>query len=109
MLDKEKKIVFTEAAAHCPQRPHVSALWRWCRKGLKTAGGGRVRLEHVRIGGRIYTSRQAMERFFAAVAAADLEYFRDDDATFAHEVEPSSAQREREIAAADKRLASAGI
>lgn len=109
MLNDEKKIVFAEAAAQCPHRPHVSAIWRWCRKGLKTAGGGRVRLEHVRIGGRIYTSNEAMQRFFAAVAAADVAYFQADDATFARETEPSSAQREQEIAAADRRLTTAGL
>ena len=109
MLKDECKVTLAQAAARCPTRPHIASVWRWCRKGVKSAAGGYVRLEHVRIGGRIYTSSEALERFFAAVAAADLEYFRDDEATIAHEAEPSPVQREREIAAADRRLAAAGI
>lgn len=44
------------------RRPTPGTLWRWCRRGLYG-----VRPEHVRIGGALATSREAFERFFAAL------------------------------------------
>ena len=40
------------------KRPDKTTLYRWCLKGI-----GGTKLEHVRIGGRILTSRQALTRF----------------------------------------------
>ncbi len=40
-------------------RPHLSAIYRWCRVGRN----GR-RLETIKIGGARYTSREALHRFF---------------------------------------------
>jgi hypothetical protein len=42
-----------------------STWWRWC-----TDGSSGIRLEHVRIGSRIFTSTQAVSRFVNAVAHA---------------------------------------
>lgn len=81
MPNNERKLTLAQAAASCSTKPDPASVWRWCRKGIKTSGGRRVRLEHVRVGGRIYTTEPAMERFFAAVAAADMEHFQDDDTT----------------------------
>ena len=47
---------------------HANAIWRWCRRGVRG-----VHLEHVRIGGRIFTSAQALNRFANALAAADMD------------------------------------
>ena len=38
---------------------HVSTLWRWSSRGVRG-----VKLETVRMGGLIYTSKQALQRFF---------------------------------------------
>ena len=69
-LSGEKLLSLHEAAQQVPKingRRHApSTLWRWCRQGL-----GGVRLEHVRIGRTIATSTQALDRFFAALAAAE--------------------------------------
>lgn len=43
---------------------HPSTAWRWVFDGR---GPDRVRLETVRIGGRTRTSRQALQRFLAAL------------------------------------------
>ena len=109
MLSDECKVTLAQAAANCHTRPHVSAVWRWARRGIKSAAGTRVRLEHIRIGGRIYTSLGALDRFFQAVADADLEHFADKPSSEPALSERSSEQRDREIAAADRRLAAAGI
>jgi hypothetical protein len=46
-------------------------MWRWCTQGV---GPGKTRLEHIRMGRRICTSREALDRFFAASAAASVEH-----------------------------------
>lgn len=42
-------------------RPAYPTLWRWCKKGV--AG---IKLEYVLVGGRLYTSIEAVRRFVAA-------------------------------------------
>lgn len=59
----------TEAAKWVPRRRggrpcHVSTLWRWARRGIRG-----VKLETIDIGGTSCTSREALDRFYAAVTA----------------------------------------
>lgn len=110
-LRNESVLSLAEAAASLPKldgrRPHVSSLWRWCRKGLRG-----VRLEYVRIGQRLCTSAEALDRFANALAEADRlsrvsECGSVSDPTHSH---PRSARRrEREVARARGRLAKVGI
>ena len=44
-----------------------SAIWRWARKGIQG-----VRLEHIRIGGRILTTMEALENFTRELAEVDI-------------------------------------
>lgn len=62
MIDfqNEKLIDLTEAATLLPGRPHVATLWRWRHAGVRGH-----RLESISIGGRVYTSREAIARFIA--------------------------------------------
>lgn len=57
-----KALTLAEAAALLPGRPHIETVRRWCLKGL--AGG--VRLEYFRSGGKLFTTRPAIEAFLAA-------------------------------------------
>ena len=50
-----------EAARSLPSRPHPSTLHRWRLRGIRG-----VKLDTILIGGRRYTSREALQRFFAA-------------------------------------------
>ena len=77
MLDKNDvtPLHLTEAALLCPGHPHYSALWRWCRKGIKVRCDECVRLANFRTGGRIYTTQADLSRFFKAVAEADATHF----------------------------------
>lgn len=106
-----------ETAARAPRigkrRVSGNAVWRWARCGVKSRSGAWVRLEHVRIGGRVMIPIGALDRFFAAVAEADRKHF---DAVSANIVAPtpkprppSAARRDKEIAAAEARLTAAGI
>ena len=48
------------------KRPATSTLWRWCRRGLRG-----IKLDYVRMGRRILTSRDALDRFSKALAELD--------------------------------------
>jgi len=69
-LSQEDLLSLSEASAALPRidekRPHIPTIWRWCRKGVSG-----VRLEYVRLGHRICTSREALNRFVNALASAD--------------------------------------
>lgn len=71
-LEQEAVMSLREAANSVPtidgKKVHLSTIWRWARKGLNG-----VYLEHVRIGRRVCTSRQAISRFVNALAEKDAE------------------------------------
>jgi len=67
---EEELLSLTDAAKQLPgraggKRPHVSTLYRWVLKGMRG-----VRLEALPMGGMLYTSVEALQRFFAALARA---------------------------------------
>lgn len=101
-------ISLNEAAKLAPGRPHVASIWRWCRRGIKTRTGGRVRLDHVRAGGKLYTSEAWLTEFFAAVAKADREHF-EPDRSEPLSTPPTEKQRSRSIRRAEETLSTAGI
>lgn len=51
----------SQAAAEIPSQPHFSTVLRWSQRGIND-----VRLETYKIGGRLITSRQAVDRFLHA-------------------------------------------
>lgn len=71
-LAGESLLGLAEATKDLPRiggkRPAISTLWRWATQGLRG-----VRLEYVRVGHRVCTSREALDRFFARLAQADDE------------------------------------
>lgn len=65
----EQPIALADAAKLLPKNRsgkavHVATLYRWAARGHKG-----VRLEIVRLGGRVYTSAAALERFIARCSA----------------------------------------
>ncbi len=66
-INHEELLSLGQAAKALPsidgKNPHKSSIWRWITKGL-----GEVRLEHVRVGRRVCTSREALNRFVNALA-----------------------------------------
>jgi hypothetical protein len=91
----ERLISLSEAAALLPGHPALSSLWRWHARGIRG-----TQLETVVIGGRRYTSREALERFMAATTAA-----ADGQPTPA----PDAKQRHQAVARAESVLTAAGI
>jgi hypothetical protein len=93
-LRTETVIAIRDIPGHLPPRPngkrvHISACYRWIQRGVRG-----VRLEAIRIGGTMYTSVEALERFGLRLNAE----FPGKQCT------PGSAARERQIDRASQRL-----
>ncbi len=91
-ITTERLLTLSEASALLPGRPSICTIWRWRTKGAR----GR-RLESCVLGAKVYTSREALQRFAQQQGGT---------------VAPSSrtpAAREKAIARAEKELAQAGI
>lgn len=69
-------LTLTEAAKRLPTRPNSCTVWRWCRRGVLSRNGERIRLEHMRLGGRIFIAEGAIEKFGRALAESDGEHFQ---------------------------------
>ena len=101
----EHCVPFTAATRLVPpgrqgRKASVSTLWRWTMHGRKG-----IRLETIVIGGTRMTSAQALQRFFDRLTKVA----EPQDATSPAISAATSRQREREIEAAEQRLAAAGI
>lgn len=113
----EDRITLTDVAKITPGRPSANCIWRWCRRGVLARNGERVRLEHVRIGGKIFTTRAWLDEFGRRLATADAAYFAAADAAApASDHEESTTRRSKskerrqaEIAAAEAELDARGV
>jgi hypothetical protein len=65
-LSTETLVPWQQAAKHVPGQPHISTLHRWRLKGVKGH-----RLETLSVGGRRFTSREAIDRFIVAGNSSD--------------------------------------
>ncbi len=94
MIDvtNEKLLTLTEAAALLPGRPSVCTLWRWRTRGAR----GR-KLESVVLGGKVYTSAEALQRFAEQRGGIASPTIR------------TPAQRQRAIERAERELSDAGF
>ncbi|MCH8342479.1 MAG: DUF1580 domain-containing protein [Planctomycetes bacterium] len=102
----EELLSLTDATKALPpidgKRPCSSTIWRWCRRGVRG-----VRLEYVRLGHRVCTTREALGRFAQRLAEADDQPVEN---LKTRSTKPRSAkQRERDVARASKELECAGI
>jgi len=83
----------------------IPTLWRWCRRGLRGA-----RLEYVRVGRKICTTREALLRFFAELSELDQRTPPPGRPAFLAGRKPvTSKQRLRALAEADEILERARI
>jgi hypothetical protein len=105
-LSAENPLSLSTAARQLPAlrngRPvHAATLLRWVVAGIRGPGGGRVRLEAVRVGGRWVTTVQALERFQAALSVVP--------GAEALPTPRSPAQRQRAAERAGQELKAMGI
>lgn len=89
-LQSEQLIAVKDIPRHVPGRPHIATCYRWIQRPSNP-------LETVRVGGRRFTSVEALHRFIARCTG-------DETLTPV----PTKA-RQREIARAEKELENAGI
>lgn len=88
-LDTEQTLTMAEAAKHLPRRsggkhPHPSTLFRWAKQGVRG-----VKLETIRVGVSLCTSKEAIQRFCNALSDGPLAPAQPLPV-------PASAQREME-------------
>lgn len=98
-LQKEQLIAIREVPRLLPRqangkRVHLSAVYRWMQRGRRG-----VRLEYLKIGGRRFTSLEAVQRFAEACTRADQVQSPNQQCTT-----PTSKQRRREADKAAKRV-----
>lgn len=91
----ETPVPISAAPKHVPGRPHAATIFRWHQRGIKG-----VRLETYVVGGKRYTSKEALRRFIERTTEA-----RDG----APVEQAPSRRRQAEISKAEAELAAAGI
>lgn len=96
--DPDERLTLSQAARIAPGGPSPNCVWRWCRRGVVARTGDRVRLQHVRIGGKLFTSARWLDEFGQRLADADAKYFEIGDQESGDErsaVSPSQRRRAR--------------
>ena len=81
---------------------HPSTLWRWARKGVNG-----VQLEVLRLGGRLFTSLEALERFGKRLAEVGAESRCRPKSR--RKQARTEGQRERAVRAAERELDRSGF
>ncbi len=109
MMNDERLLTLTEAAKLLPRlngkRIATTTLWRWATSGIRG-----VRLETRRLGRRVVTSVEALDRFSAALAALPPEPRPRIQRRRATTSQPrSERQRARAMERAEAVLDKAGI
>jgi len=94
MAEFNQFIALLKAAAYFPNRPHAGTLMRWALKGV---GPSRVKLQTWKVGGRRYTTRDAIDRFVAQLSCEAVT------------TAAMSEQRAEELARAEESLDADGI
>ena len=85
-VNHERLLSLADACKEIPGRPHISTLHRWRLRGVRGH-----RLETVLIGGRRFTSAEAIQEFIAATTA------HEDGRRDLQIRQPSMANVEREL------------
>ena len=111
MHEATEYLTLSQAAKIAPGRPSANCVWRWCRRGVLARGGERIRLEHIRAGGKILTSPRWVEDFARRLAAADAAYFDQRQLTAPPPPPrvPATQRRRREDAIDRSRRLNSGV
>lgn len=90
-IESERLVPINKASKHIPGRPHLSAVYRWI-------GRPNNPLETIKVGGRRFTSVEAIHRFIERGTTGELT-----------PTAALSARRLREIEQAEAELDAAGV
>lgn len=67
----QKYITLHEAAKRTPVPISPCTLWRWCTRGFYVRAANQiVRLQHVQVGRRMFTTEEWLEEFIVKLSAA---------------------------------------
>ena len=93
--EADARLTLSQAARIAPGSPSPNCVWRWCRRGVLARSGERVRLQHVRIGGKLFTTARWLNEFGRCLAEADATYFKiaDREADEAPREQSSASRR----------------
>lgn len=118
-IQPDQYLSLSDVAKLAPGRPSTNCVWRWCRKGVKARSSERIRLQHIRIGGQIYTAQPWLAEFGAKLADADARYFELCELTnckrarqrsyVAGGIPRGEMQQRKTIEATEQALSEAGI
>ncbi len=89
-LEFETLIPIRDVSKHTPGRPHVATCYRWTQRTVNP-------LETVRVGGRVFSSVEAIRRFIARCSSKGAV------------AQTPSARRRQQVERAEQELAQAGI
>ena len=81
------------------RKPAFSTVWRWALHGIHG-----VRLETLKCGGTLCTSKEAVQRFFEQLSALDETPQPEQNPPL-----PTPARRQRELERVERELAKRGI
>lgn len=96
----EDVVSLNDAAKILPNRPHVSTMWRWYKRGVRG-----IRLETAVLGGKRYTSKEAIQRFVERTTEAHDR----GGAAPTKPINETMRQRRAAIEKAERELSAAGI
>jgi len=103
-LKSEELLTLKQVCEILPRRrrgrkPSFSTVWRWALHGIKG-----VRLETLKCGGTLCTSKEALQRFFTALSESDGSA-RPEQQPFYR----TPAQRQRAVEQAERELGKMGV
>lgn len=103
----------SQAARQCPIKLDPSAVWRWMRQGVVARDGERVYLRHCRVGRRVFTRPEWLERFWEELAEADRAAFASEAEAQPRRSKPATGRddeaRQAAVQRAETQLREAGI
>lgn len=110
MHETKNYLTLHQAATLVPGETSANCIWRWCRKGVLARTGHRLRLQHVRIGGKLYTTAGWVSEFGQLLAEADANYFRIGDDSVIHQPSrQTDGQRQTAFERAQRGLKEMGV
>jgi Protein of unknown function (DUF1580) len=65
-LSDDEVYTFPQVTQIVPFRPNVSTIWRWSSRGV-----GGIKLTTIRVGGRRYVTRRALDEFLCQLNRAN--------------------------------------
>lgn len=76
-INRESLLTVKQAQSALPNRPSINTIYRWCWKGVRG-----IKLDSIRVGGRIFTTEEACQRFILASSQipTEQERFAERDA-----------------------------